>query len=380
MQSKIELRIVGKNLDYFFNLLISKNINMEVLEKNNKYITILIDKNNYEKIKKIKTSYKFIVIRLHGFLYFKDLLKRYFSFIFSFFMCMCLLIIVSNAILDIKVITSNKNINKMILEDLKVRGISKYRFKTDFQRKNKIMEEILEEEKDNIEWLEIEEYGTMYKINVVERIKNKPEVTCVPSNIIAKKDAIVLNIEAYSGEVLTAINRGVKKGDILISGNIYNKEEIVNTKCSKGRVFGEVWYQVHIDLPKHYYEENVTGKIEKKLGIELFNYKSKSTFSTYKRKDIYIYNDNILPIKLFFTEYLETNVVDMNFDIHNIDKYALKKAEKDLKNKLGTDDKIILKKILKKEEKNSRIIVSVFFKVYEDITQIQEIHNSVDGE
>lgn len=373
MISKIKLKIFGKNSDYFLNILISKNINFIVNEKTKKYLIITVSDRDYKKIKEIKTSYKIKTIQVYGILYIKYLLKNYLSFIISFFICICLLLITSNLVLDIEIVSSNNNIKKMILEDLNVRGISKYKFKVNYDERVRIINEILEEENDSLEWLEIEEYGTKYIINIVERVKKTEEEECIPSNIVAKKDAIVTKIEAYSGEVLTAVNRSVKKGDILISGNIYNKEDIVNVKCSKGKVFGEVWYQVFVDLPKHYHEEYVTGNVEKRIGVDFFNYSSKSSYKNYKRKDFNIYNNKLLPIRLFYTEYLETIVIDKNFNINNVDQYALDKATKKLSNKLGNEDKIILKKILKKEENNSRIIVGVFFKVNEDITKVENI-------
>lgn len=373
MISKITLKISGRNSDYFLNTLISKNINFSVIDKTRKDLIITVIDKDYKKIKEIKTSYKIKVIKVYGLLYIKYLFKNYLSFILSFLICVALLILVSNLVLEIDINSSNTNLSKTILEDLKVRGISKYRFKVSFNKKRKVVDEILLEERDTIEWLEIEEYGTKYTINVVERIKNKEKEACIPSNIVAKKDAIITSVEAYSGEVLTYINKSVKKGDILISGNIYNKEDIVNTKCSRGRVFGEVWYQVFVDLPKHYHEENVTGNTEKRVGIDFFNYSSKSSYKNYKRKDIDIYNNKLLPIRLFYTEYLETEVIDKYFTMDNVDKYALEKATKKMLNKIGKDDRIVLKKILKKEEKNSRIIVGVFFKVNEDITKVENI-------
>ena len=373
MISKITLKITGRNSDYFTNILISKNINFSVINKTRKELIITVSDRDYKKIKSIKTSYKIKVIRVYGLLYIKYLFKNYLSFIISFFICIMLVIITSNLILEIDINSNNTNLEKTILEDLKVRGISKYRFKVNYDKKRKIVNEILNEERDTIEWLEIEEYGTKYIINVVERIKNTDKEECIPSNIVAKKDAIITSVEAYSGEVLTYINKSVKKGDILISGRIYNKEEVVNTKCSRGRVFGEVWYQVFVDLPKHYYEENVTGNVERRIGIDFFNYSSKSSYKTYKRKDIDIYDNKLLPIRLFYTEYLETNVIDKYFTIDNVDEYALEKATTKMLNKIGKDDRIVLKRILKKEEKNSRIIVGVFFKVNEDITKVENI-------
>ncbi|MBR6948926.1 MAG: sporulation protein YqfD [Bacilli bacterium] len=371
--SRIKLKITGKNIEYFLNLLFVKNINLDVLSKDRNSMIIVVSSEDYNIIKTIKTTYKIKVLKVYGFLYIKYLLKTYSCFIISFFIFFLIIITISNLILNIDVISNNSSLKKSILEDLKVRGISKYRFKVDYYTKQKIINEILDEENDKIEWMEIEEYGTKYIIKVVERKKNNDIDNCVPSNIVAKRDAIVLDIQASSGEVLTAINKSVKKGDILISGNIFNKEEIVNTKCSIGKVFGEVWYQVYVDVPVHYYEENVTGKVERKIGFDLFNYSTKSSFSTYKRNDINIIYNKLLPVRLYYTEYLETIVTDKTFDLKNVDNYALELATRKINNRLGKDDKILLKKILKKDMKNSRIIVGVFFKVFEDIGVTEEI-------
>lgn len=371
--SRIKLKITGKNIEYFLNLLFVKNINLDVLSKDRNSIVIVVSSDDYNIIKTIKTTYKIKVLKVYGFLYIKYLLKTYSCFIISFFIFFLIIITISNLILNIDVISNNSSLKKSILEDLKVRGISKYRFKVGYYTKQKIINEILDEENDKIEWMEIEEYGTKYIIKVVERKKNNDIDNCVPSNIVAKRDAIVLDIQASSGEVLTAINKSVKKGDILISGNIFNKEEIVNTKCSIGKVFGEVWYQVYVDVPVHYYEENVTGKVERKIGFDLFNYSTKSSFSTYKRNDINIIYNKLLPVRLYYTEYLETIVTDKTFDLKNVDNYALELATRKINNRLGKDDKILMKKILKKDMKNSRIIVGVFFKVFEDIGVTEEI-------
>ena len=373
MISKYKLKISGKNIDYFIHLLISKGIKILELAKYQDYFIIVVDLEDYKKIKKIKTSYKITVLRIYGVSHLKNIFNNYLSFIICFFICCILIFLTSCMIFDIEIITSSKTLTKQILEDLKVRGVYKYQFKVGYNRKNQIIKEILAEEKDTIEWLEIEEVGTKYIINVVERVKNKDEDKCTPTNIVAKKDAFVTQIEATSGEVMTAINRSVKKGDVLISGNIFNKEEIVSTRCAKGRVFGEVWYQVYVDLPKHYHEENVTGRSSKSLGVEFFNHKSKSSYKTYKSKDINILNSKILPIRFYYTTYMETKVIDKNFTLENVDSYAIEAAEAKLINKLGKDDEILHKKILKKEVKDSRIIIGVFFKVREDITKIEEI-------
>ena len=91
MISKIKLKVSGKNIDYFLNLLINKGIHLVVEDKNRKNLTIVVDDRDYNTIKKIKTSYKIRVVKVYGLLYIKYLLKTYRSFIVSFIICIILL-------------------------------------------------------------------------------------------------------------------------------------------------------------------------------------------------------------------------------------------------------------------------------------------------
>ena len=203
-----------------------------------------------------------------------------------------------------------------------------------------------------------------------ERKKNKDSKSCQPRSIVAKKDAMILEIHAEAGEVKKKRLDYVKKGDVIISGLIYNKEEIVSKRCARGQVFGEVWYQVSLEIPKHYHEEKVTGKKKRKLEIQFLNhtYHFFSHYDTYQKKSVSILASRLLPIKFLYSTYLETEVIDEEYTIDNVDDKAYLLAEEKIRQQLSKDDEVISKKILKKYEKNSKIIVEVFFRVKEDIT------------
>ena len=87
-------------------------------------------------------------------------------------------------------------------------------------------------ETEKIEWLEIDSIGTKYVVKVEERIKNEPIVDNKTQHIVAKKNAMILEIYAESGEIKVKKNDYVEKGDVLISGFITKDEEI-----KKNRLF-----------------------------------------------------------------------------------------------------------------------------------------------
>ena len=96
----------------------------------------------------------------------------------------------------------------------------------------------------------------------------------------------------------------------------------------------------------------------------------------------------MLPIGISLATYLETKSIVKEFDINNVDKEAFLIARDKLYSKLGKDISIKTQKVLKKEEKKSKILVEVFIKVEEDITDyfditnidIDEINNSTKEE
>ena len=378
MKTKYRIKISGKNCDYFLNLLIQKNISIYSFEKDNSNYIIVVSSDDYKKIRKIRTTYKIEVLNIYGYSHGKSFIKNNWFFILSFFLCLSLLIISSFFIYDVEVESSDQKIIKMVLEDLKVRGISPFRLKKNYDYRSVVISEILKEERDNIEWLDIKTIGSKYIVSVVERVKDKDNDVCSPTNIVASKDAFITKIDAYEGEVVTALNRYVRKGDILISGDIHNKEDIMSRRCAKGKIYGEVWYQVTVEVPKHYHEENVTGRVHRSLSYEFFSFKSKDYFKTYKKKEINILSNPLLPIRFYYLEALETKVIDKYYTINNIDKYGTSIAEKKILLKVPKDSKITFKKILKKEEKNSRIIVEVFFKVNEEIGVNKSIEEESD--
>ena len=375
MISKYKVAIEGKNPDYFINELIKNNIYIYDLEKEYKKLIIVISLDDYNKLKKIKTSYKFYIIDSYGVVKFKYLVKKYLFFLICMFLGICLNIFLSKLIFDVEVVHSDRYIREIVYNNLRENGIYKYRFKVNYLEKEKIIKEILKKESNDIEWLEIEEIGTKYIVKVEQRKKNKEEEECVPRNIVAGKDAFILEIQADVGEVVKKKYDYVKKGDIVISGIIHNKEEEVSRKCATGKIYGEVWYKVNLEIPIFYKEEIITGKDRNSLEINFLNKNISlfNNFKTYKKNSTFLIGSNLLPISLNFTKYLETDVKMYKYNLFNVDDYALELASKKIKNKLGTRGEVVSKKVLKKSIKKSKIIIEVFVKVKEDITDNLEI-------
>ncbi len=375
--SKYKIKITGKNPNYFVRELIKRRINIYDLKAASKEVYIIIDINDYSKIKEIKTSYKIEIVERIGPTKYKYLIKKNYIFCLFFLGAIFLNIFLSNIIFSVDIVHTNKDIIDIIKNDLNYYGLKKYHFIMPYEKCEKLVKKILKKEANDIEWLEIERQGTKYIVQIEQRKKNKPVNNCQARNIVAKKAARILEIKATSGEVQVKINDYVEKNATLISGFIHNKETIVSKRCAEGDVYGEVWYKVNLDFPVKYKEVIKTNNESYGFFINIFSRKINlfNKYKTYVKKDIPLISNSLLPVNINFTKYTETKVTNKDYNLKDIDKEALEKAEKTLKDELDEDATIISKKVLKKVKNNSRIVVEVFVKVKENITDYQDISN-----
>ena len=377
MTSRIQIKIIGKNPDYFLKELIKKKINIYQIDKDNKTIKIWIDYKDYEIIKKIKTTYKITVINTYGLIRIKYLLKKY-GYLFLFFIIGILInVVLSNIIFKVEVNHPNKELRKIVKKDLKELGLSPYKWKINYSKKEKIKQLLLRKEKDRLEWVEIEEKGTTYQVQIEEKKLNKVKEECLPRNIISTKKALILEIQSSTGEIIKKKGDYVEKGEILISGFIHNKDTIVSKTCATGVVYGETWYLMKILIPKY----NSITKLDnhKSFGISYKIGKKENnignSFSIYEKTEYNIIKSNIIPLNISIAQYQKKIIKEKIRSLKEIDKIALKLAENKMKEQLTDGEEVLMKKVLKKQEKNSKIEVEVFIEKKENITDYVDISN-----
>lgn len=377
MTNKYRIKITGKDPKYFLRHLIVKKIKLYNIIEDHDGISLTVDEVDYAKILKMKTSYNIKIVNRFGVAKLRYLLLKYKYILFFLFLTLGLMIILSHFIFFIDVIHSKEEIRELVENDLKEFGISKYRFRVSYAKKEEIRNKILEKEKDKIEWLEIDRIGTRYIVNVEERLIKDNKVDNEVRDIVAKKDAMILNIEAETGEIVRKKYEYVRKGDTIVSGTIKNKEDEVSKVKAEGKVYGEVWYSVTVELPKKYYEEKKTGKTSKALTLRIANKKISVPFSkdnkSYISEDSPILENNLIPIKLVLETKHEIEIIDKEYNMDNSSSEAIKLATKKLEDRLDEQSMILSKKVLKKTLKNSKIIVEIFFKVRENITDYKKI-------
>ncbi len=146
---------------------------------------------------------------------------------------------------------------------------------------------------------------------------------------------------------------------------------------ANGSVYGETWYNVKVILPRTYKNIRYTNNSYNRISLNIFN---KKIFlfknSQYQNEDYFdreIISNNILPFSINITKVLEKNEETYFYNYQEASDKGIELAREKLLNDLKGDSKILFQKKLKLYEENSTIVVEVFFKVYEDITDYKNI-------
>jgi len=372
-----DIKITGKDVKRFIHNLHKMHIEFLNIEFLNKSVIIKVKERDYKRILDIKTIYEIEVIRVYGIAYIKMFFKKYFIFFIMLFLGFMLFFGLTNIIFEVEVVHNNEEIRNLIFDELERFGIKKYNLVVSYSEKEKIKEKIINDNKEKIEWLEIDRQGTKYLVKVEERKINNEIIDSKPQNIIAKKSGVINKIISSEGEILVKKDQYVKKGDVLISGIIHNKEEEVGRVKAIGSVIAETWYTVKVELPYHYYEELKTSNSQTVVvfnwfnkNIKLFDFKK---YNNSKLEDIFVLNNSVLPISISLSKEYEMKITDKIYTRENVVSEANLIAKNKLKSNLGENIEIIYEKNLKILEEDSKIIVEMFYKIYEDITSYQRL-------
>ena len=384
MTSKIKLNVKGKNIERFIKRLKSNNIDLLKIEyiKYNE-INIIIYKKDYEKLLELKTIYDVNMIDIYGIIKIRKVINIYKYLIMFIIVGIIFLIFLSNVIFNVEVIHNDKDLRNLIINELENYNIKKYKFKKNYNEIQNIKNDILNKYQDKIEWLEIEEKGTSYIIRVEPRIIPNNEINYEKQNVVASKSAIIKKIIKKDTEVVKNINSYVNKGDVIISGNIYLNDEVKDTIKADGIVYGEVWYNVKIEYPYIYSEIKEKSNYQDVYVLKIFDKEFEFTFNKFKDKKIeenIILQNNILPIYLVKQRQQELETISLLLTSEEAKDKATLEAIKKMNEKLDDDEKIIDYKVLNFNVEEDKVILDVFFTVYENITGYSKIEEKIEGE
>ena len=377
-ESYIKVSVKGHNINNYLKWLINKKIDiLELKILNHNQIILIVKKSSYKTLNKYSKTYKISVIKKYGPLKIKEFIQKNIVILMCICISILLVYVLSHMIFSIDIIYNDKEISELVRKSLEKYDIKKYKFKKKYQYLEQVKKQILKENKNVLEWFEIEESGTKYIIRIVERKKEDNKEGYTYQSIVSSKNAILKNIKAFSGEKNKIINQYVKKDELVINGILTKADGTMIYTKADGLIYGEVWYKVSVEYPLYYQEESITGKSKNVINIYILNKKiSLFPYKKYKQFKITSYNaieSNIFPIRIAKEIMYEVNTKE---EIYTEESAINKAIEVSKQKMLNSNEKILEFNnviVIDKENLNSKIKVNLFISTTENITKIVEI-------
>ena len=378
MDDLVRLKIEGKNVSNYFKYLVKNKINiydLKVIKYNE--LDILVAYKDYDLLKKYSKTYKITIIKTYGKLRLLSFIKNNVIMLSCLIFSIIFLYLLSHVIFSIDIMSNDKEMVELVMNELAKYDIRKYQFKKNYEYLVHVKKKILENNSDVLEWIEIEDSGTKYIVRLVERKKENVKEKFQYQSIIALKNAVILSIKSSSGEKVKGINDYVRKGETVISGILEKPDgDLVYTRA-EGMVLGEIWYQVKIEYPLYYIEEKVTGKNKNVLSlyffdkkISLFSYKK---YKQFKYTSTVIFENNILPIKIAKEKMYEVKIKEEIYTPEEAVKKAIQYTISKMQEKNARIVEVKDTQILEKINQNSKVSLTIFVSTIENITEIKEI-------
>ncbi|MFA5657931.1 MAG: sporulation protein YqfD [Oscillospiraceae bacterium] len=289
-----------------------------------------------------------------------------------------LIFLMSNVVLKIRILGCDALLYQSVYSALEHNGISPGKFipSMDF---NTIEMKILGSV-DGISWIGIRSTGGVLTVSVSQATP-KPEILTrrLPCNIISTKDAQIVSVQIYMGQLSVLIGDGVKKGDILVNGLVTDENGKTSQYHSYAKITGR--YEEKIEFVQPFCEELkiVTEQTSRRKYLNFFSLK----IPLFIGKDIegeYSYTERTNSFSLFTLKiplgitHSSYSPFEMKSFSYSEDEARIKLEEKiQIYEQNFLSEKEIISKEINETVSSDSIIYSVKYLVEGEIGQVSEL-------
>lgn len=379
----VYVSVEGFYIEKVINICKKNNIELINLDrKSNTIIYVGIRVKDFRDLSKIAKENKcrMKIVKKSGMPFVVKRYRKRKYFFIALLVLWLLIIVLSKFIWNIEIIGEGDVYSERILNIVKEEGIEIGKLKKHVNL-DKVINRI-RLENDDISWVGIKMCGTNVKIEII-KTDVKPEVVKENEfcNIVAKKDAVIENINAQNGIPKVMQGDVVKKGDVLIDGVIEGKYTEPRKVHSIGEVKGKVWYKENVRVYYKQVKKIQTGNKEEKYAVKLNKikinfFKKLSKFEIYDKirtdKKLKIFSNLYLPIQIEKDTFYELKEEEIEYTADEAKKQAIEEAKIKLKEKIGNCGDII-NEYINTDENEEYIDVEVTYEVLENIGTEEKI-------
>lgn len=310
---------------------------------------------------------------------FNTIILKKILFILTFFVCLIILISSNFVIREIRFVDKNmynKRVYDFIYSKLDVHKT----YTTYSDDLNKLSLD-LRINFPEYAYIGVSKKGSVLLVDVEKRTieKDKPLENNKNADLISGYNAVIYGIEATNGVCLVELNQFVKKGDLLITGNLLYKNDPSNYKNyvrAKGIILGTVLEIEKIKVPKKINSFTYTSNVKQGLEISFLNNMLIKPKTYYEYQNlrftqlVSIFN----LIKVYRVNYYELSNLEIVYDDSSSLNYAISLLYYNLELKSSSEkEKILNIELLNSNFEDGSYNYTFIVKKIVNIAKIKEI-------
>ncbi|WP_017472610.1 sporulation protein YqfD [Amphibacillus jilinensis] len=390
LKGVITIKVKGHYPERFFDLCTRHEIKGWSIKKiSNTECLGDINLSDLKRVRQLrrKTRYKLSFVSKKGLPFLFSQLQKMKILVLSFWVAFLIFIYLSQSIWMINIDGIPVETEKQLRQSLDEYGVKKGRLKLFIEDSSAIQQRLLADY-PNLLWVGIKQDGIIYKLDVVPKRQVDEEELINREHLYAKKDGVISEMFVAKGRPLVEINDYVKKGQLLVTGELNQKDEkdedekdekdegSKELSTVEAEIYATTWYESKLNIPLVGQYQTETGNQSKKYSLQIGRFQLPfwgfwSNDFDLQQVETTLYKPSIgswqLPIAFSVDQHREMLNTEVNRTEEEAIEVGMVQARENLLNELGASAEIINEKILHQSIENGKVNLHVYFTVKEDI-------------
>ncbi|WP_404453497.1 sporulation protein YqfD [Oceanobacillus kapialis] len=391
----VTLSVKGEKPELFFQHCTSAGITVwNVKKKSADRCEGNIKLRDVKYIRKLnkQTNYKLKFIDRKGYPFMLRRFVRRKELLLGVVLSMFLILFLSNIIWEVKITGVPKDIEEKISKQLEKDGIHPGAWIFSLKSPNEIQQQLVKDVPELL-WVGVEQKGTTFTLEGVEKIIVEEEEPVGPRDLVATKKGVIKKMYVSNGVAQVQVNDYVEPGDTLVSGVINDstteeekedkgEEENRELVAADGEIIATTWYEVNVTAPLQTSSENLTGDKEKKFSLKTGDFQLPIWgFGTPDYEAIHRETNETpiqflkweLPIHFVETILSEKTYTNVERSKEDSIKAGIEQAKQELALQLGPEAVIVSEKVLHETIENGKVKLNLYINVEENIAKAQPL-------
>ncbi|MDA8352233.1 MAG: sporulation protein YqfD [Firmicutes bacterium] len=389
VKGTLQMELTGPELARFINEAVREQLEIsQITWISEEKIRLSIPVPDYFRIKPVlkRTGTKGRILSKKGLPFWLMRLRKRQFFLWGLLLFFVLLYLLTSVLWSVEVEGNETVPTKEIVRLLKKEGVFVGQLKHRIPDNEEIQYR-LQAQLPQVSWVGFRVEGTRATVTVVEkkRVDEREQgEKDGPVNLVAKRAAMIYDMNVVRGRPVVEVNDSVKKGQLLVSGRYGNPDDPDSGKLAgaKGKVFGEVWYESKVTVPLQQKRKVYTGRREtarfpflasRVVRLPFLFPETFSRYETIQQVHTLRFRDWELPFGWVEEERLEMEWVSYKLTAKEAIQLGKERAREDLLLKLGKDGRILGEKVLHPHVERGKVVMKIHFDVVENIAVQQPI-------